>query len=85
MFGPWERRVLSGRLDQPGDDVAQALGRGNADFFDHFASTSRRCAVGRWREAPIFFDHFESKWKIFALGLGGTWSGRKRALAAKKT
>jgi len=80
-----ETPIFSTISHQRADDVAQALGRGNADFFDHFASTSRRCAVGRWREGPIFFDHFESKWKIFALALTGAWSGRKRALAAKKT
>jgi len=44
----------------------------NGEFFGDFA----------W---PIFFDHFESKWKIFALGLGGAWGGRKRVWAVKKT
>ena len=61
------------------------LGEETLIFFDHFASTSRRCGAGRWREAPIFFDHFESKWKIFALGLSGAWGGQGRAWAAKKT
>jgi hypothetical protein len=31
---------------------------GSADFFDHFASTSRRCGVGPWERKRRFFRPF---------------------------